>query len=156
MRRSDKEIQGRREIDRIIAACAVCRLALARDNEPYIVPLSFGYDGRSLYFHTAAEGKKIVWFLSNPRVSFEFEHEVKLISDPHTACRWTLTYESVIGMGTIRPITDPQEKIAAMNWIMRHYSGKSWEFDVDIFSATRMWRVDIEELSGKRSRLERE
>ena len=154
MRRQDKEINARQEIDRIIRSCSVVHLGMARDNEPYVLPMSFGYDGRALYFHTAPDGKKIDWFDANPRVCFEFEHQVKLISDPDLACKWTMTFESVIGMGSIRLITDPQEKIDAMNHIMRHYSNKTWAFDEDIFSMTRLWCVDLEELAGKRSRFE--
>ena len=56
MRRTDKEIPSRGEIDAVIRGCQVCRIALALENEPYIVPVSFGYDGASLFFHTAGSG----------------------------------------------------------------------------------------------------
>jgi len=46
-------------MDEIIRGSHVCRIALAIDNMPYIVPVSFGYDGESIYLHTAKEGKKI-------------------------------------------------------------------------------------------------
>ena len=59
VRRDDKEIASRSEIDDIIRGCKVCHLGLAVDGEPYIVPVSFGYDGEAVYFHTAPEGKKI-------------------------------------------------------------------------------------------------
>lgn len=59
MRRNDREIKDRGEIDSIIGRARVCRLALCRDGQPYIVPLCFGYDGRSLYFHAAEDGMKI-------------------------------------------------------------------------------------------------
>jgi hypothetical protein len=44
MRRTDKEIRSREEIDEIIRGSHVCRIAMAMDNMPYIVPVSFGYD----------------------------------------------------------------------------------------------------------------
>jgi uncharacterized protein len=50
MRRKDREIQNREIIDEIISEAEVCRLGLSRDNHPYIVPVSFGYNGRCLYF----------------------------------------------------------------------------------------------------------
>jgi len=52
MLRNDKEIMDRKFISQIIKNCQVCRLGLAKDNSPYIVPVSFGYDGDALYFHT--------------------------------------------------------------------------------------------------------
>ncbi len=59
MRRNDSEITDRKDIDGIIRRCRVCRLAMCDGSQPYIVPLSFGYDGSFLYFHTAREGRKI-------------------------------------------------------------------------------------------------
>ena len=59
MKRQDKEIQNRQLIDEIISQALVCRLGLCRDNQPYVVPLNFGYDGQRLYFHSAQKGMKI-------------------------------------------------------------------------------------------------
>ena len=73
MRRNDREIKDRKEIDGIIRRCRVCRLAMCDDGQPYIVPLNFGYDGRFLYFHAAPEGRKIDIIKRNNRVGFEFD-----------------------------------------------------------------------------------
>ena len=81
MRRTDREIITRKEIDSIIDSCDVCRLAFAVQNEPYLVPVSYGYDGEALYFHTAREGQKIDCIGANSRVCFEFERNVKLQTD---------------------------------------------------------------------------
>jgi hypothetical protein len=54
MRRSDREIPGIQEIEEIIQKADVCRIALANDNIPYIVPMNFGYvndPDRTLFFH---------------------------------------------------------------------------------------------------------
>ena len=59
MRRTDKEIRDQELIARVIQNAQVCQLGLARDNIPYIRPVSFGYDGKAIYFHTAKEGRKI-------------------------------------------------------------------------------------------------
>jgi nitroimidazol reductase NimA-like FMN-containing flavoprotein (pyridoxamine 5'-phosphate oxidase superfamily) len=59
MRRKDRKITDRAEIEAIIAKAQVCRLAMADKDRPYIVPLSFGYEDNTLYFHSANTGKKI-------------------------------------------------------------------------------------------------
>jgi len=151
MRRRDKEIQSRGEIDAIIRGCQVCRLAFAVENEPYIVPVSFGYDGASLFFHTAESGKKIDFLGSNNRVCFEFDHNVRLQADPKTACKWTFLYESVIGYGTVSELTDPAEKTRGLDQIMLHYSGRQWEFTASLMTKTRVWQVLIDSLTGKRA-----
>jgi len=59
MRRDDKIIANRVEIDDIINNSDVCRIAFAHNNTPYIVPVSFGYNGKSIFVHTATTGRKI-------------------------------------------------------------------------------------------------
>ena len=57
------------------------RLACARDNQPYVVPIYFSYDGQHLYGFSAPEhiyafstlGQKIEWMRSNPLVCLEID-----------------------------------------------------------------------------------
>jgi nitroimidazol reductase NimA-like FMN-containing flavoprotein (pyridoxamine 5'-phosphate oxidase superfamily) len=151
MRRKDKEIPSRREIDAIIHGCDVCRLALAVENEPYIVPVSFGYDGAALFFHTAQSGKKIEFIESNNRVCFEFERNVTLQASPDAACKWTFAFESVIGYGRVAELIGPVEKARGLDQIMLHYSGRQWELDTPLLARTRVWQVLIDSLTGKRA-----
>jgi nitroimidazol reductase NimA-like FMN-containing flavoprotein (pyridoxamine 5'-phosphate oxidase superfamily) len=151
MRRRDREIGSRAEIDAIIRAADVCRLALARDNTPYLVPVSFGYDGTALYFHTAPTGRKIDFIEANSRVCFEFEINVRLVRDQKDACAWTFSFESVVGHGSITELTTASEKTQGLNQIMEHYSGHEWEIPERRSATTRVWRIDIDEVTGKRS-----
>jgi nitroimidazol reductase NimA-like FMN-containing flavoprotein (pyridoxamine 5'-phosphate oxidase superfamily) len=151
MRRKDREIRDRQEIDEIMRGALVCHLALAVDGEPYVIPLSFGYDGTSLYLHTAAVGKKTDCLEANPRVCFAVERNVELVPDPADACRWTFAFESVIGLGRAVELTGVEEKRQAANQIMLHYSGREWPLDSHDLTQFRAWRIEIDELTGKRS-----
>ena len=152
MRRTDKEITGRRTIDEIIRGCLVCRLALARGNEPYLVPVSFGYDGGAIYFHTAATGRKIEFFFANPHVCFEFERSVELRRDENIACKWTFGFQSVIGFGVISELVEPAQKEHALNEIMRQYSGKTWNFAEAEAAKIRTWKITVTSVTGKEAR----
>ena len=151
MRRTDKEIVSREEMDGIIRGSHVCRIALAMDNMPYIVPVSFGYDGESIYIHTAKEGKKINYFRNNNNICFEFERNVKLVGDPDNACRWTFSYESVIGFGKIYELESLEQRERGLNKIMFQYSGKDWVFGEDLLKNIRVWKIEITSITGKRS-----
>jgi nitroimidazol reductase NimA-like FMN-containing flavoprotein (pyridoxamine 5'-phosphate oxidase superfamily) len=151
MRRSDKEITSRSEVDAIIRGSDVCRLAFAVKDEPYIVPVSFGYDGHSLYFHTAEVGKKIDCIAANNRVCFELERDVRLVSHAEKACKWSFSFESVIGYGTVHELHSPEEKAKGLDHIMAHYSGREWQYDPAVLASTRVWRVSILTVSGKRA-----
>jgi len=151
MRRTDKEVGSREEINAIIRGSHVCRIALAMDNMPYILPVSFGYDGESIYLHTAKEGKKINYFKNNNNICFEFERNVKLVKDTKIACKWTFSYESVIGFGKIHELESLEQREVGLNRIMSQYSGKEWVFGEDSLKNIRVWKIEITSITGKRS-----
>jgi nitroimidazol reductase NimA-like FMN-containing flavoprotein (pyridoxamine 5'-phosphate oxidase superfamily) len=151
MRRTDRDISSRGDIDAIIRSSDVCRLAFAVSDEPYLVPVSFGYDGHSLYFHTAKTGKKLDCIAANNRVCFEMERNVRLVTDDRKPCKWSFSYESVIGFGTVHELSSPELKAKGLNCIMEHYSGREWEFKGAEVSTTRVWEIRITSVSGKRS-----
>ena len=151
MRRRDREITNREEIDEIIRSALVCRIAFADRNEPYVVPVSFGYDGKALYIHTAKTGRKLDFIKANNRVCFELEGEISLQTDDGDACNWTFAFESIIGYGTITELDTIDEKAQGLNQIMLHYSGREWDIEPSATATTRVWRIDIESVTGKRS-----
>ena len=53
MRRSDKEMKDRAWMESILRKALVCRIALCADQEPYLVPMNFGYRDGCLYLHSA-------------------------------------------------------------------------------------------------------
>ncbi len=152
MRRTDKEITDQTLISQIIEKAQICRLGLAKDNIPYVLPVSFGFDGTAIYFHTAKEGRKIDFMTANDQVCFEFEHGVQLIRNESNPCKWTFSFQSVIGYGTVRELTDLPEKTAGLNQMMTHYSGRAWPFTREDLGAIRVWRIAIERLTGKQSK----
>ena len=48
-------------------------------------------------------------------------------------------------------LASPEEKTHALNQIMLHYSGREWEIPATATATTRVWRIDIESMTGKRS-----
>jgi nitroimidazol reductase NimA-like FMN-containing flavoprotein (pyridoxamine 5'-phosphate oxidase superfamily) len=56
----------------MLARNNIARLACARDNQPYIVPLRVHLDGQYLFGYTTL-GRKIEWMRTNPLVCLEFE-----------------------------------------------------------------------------------
>jgi len=153
MRRKDKEIQEPELIQHIIRQAQVCRLGLCRDNVAYVVPVSFGYDGADIYFHTAVEGRKIDFITANNRVCFELEHEVAVLPNVERACGWSFSFYSIIGYGVAEELTEDTEKIRGLQLVMEHYSGRGgWEFEEQHLRNVRVWRIRVEQVSGKQSK----
>ena len=150
MRRSEKEITDRSAIEAVIRQSVVCRLGLSDGDQPYVVPLSFGYEDGSLYFHAAQEGRKMDVIGKNNRVCFEFDVNAEVIED-REACGWGMAYQSVIGFGQASILDDPDEKRYALGVIMRQYSDRSFSFPEGPVEATAVIRVAIESMTGKQS-----
>ena len=150
MRRKENEITDKTAMESIILGSSVCRLAFSEENRPYIVPLCFGYEDDTLYFHSAREGRKLDILRKNNKVCFEFDidHEIVEADD---ACAWGMKYQSVIGFGKGSIIDDIESKRKALNIIMQHYSGNSYEYPDKIVKKTVIIKVEIEHMTGKQS-----
>ena len=150
MRRKDKEIADPEQIEEVIRQATVCFLALCDGIQPYVVPLSFGHARGRLYFHAAAEGRKIDLIRRHPRVGFALEAGHAVIRSERP-CDWSLRYRSVIGEGHAVILDDPVEKRFALERILTHYGGMAHGIDDGSLGGTCVIRVDIAQMTGKRS-----
>lgn len=150
MRRKEKEIQDKSKIEEILKNARVCRLAMVDGNEPYIVPMNFGYSENCLYFHSAAQGRKIDLLKKNPNICFEVD-ELIALKKASQACDWGASFKSVIGTGTASLVNTPDEKKNALDVIMAQYSKRSFIYPEDMLEKTAVIRVDILQMTGKQS-----
>jgi len=149
LRRKDREIKSREEIEAIIQKALVCRLGMADESGPYIVPLSFGYRDGFLFFHSAKEGKKLNILRKNNKVCFEMDTDHEVVKS-EKACDWGMKYKSVIGFGNAFVVEDIESMKAALDVIMAHYSAGSFEYDVKKLERTVAIKVEIESMTGKK------
>ncbi len=150
MRRKEKEITDKNEIESIIHKSQVCRLGFVDEGLPYIVPLCFGYRKNTLYFHSAKQGRKIEILRRNPQVCFEFDVDAHIHSG-ETACAWGMKYRSVIGFGRASFIDDPEEKRKALDIIMTQYADGTFEYSEKALGKALVIKVEIESMTGKKS-----
>jgi len=150
VRRSEKTIADRAEINSIIRHSQVFRLGLSDRGQPYIVPLCFGYDGAALYFHCATEGRKLEILRQNNRVCFEFDNAEGMV-EGEQACQWSMRYRSVIGFGTAHEIKEASEKRNALALLMAQYSERMFSFPEPMVNRVVVIKVEIESLTGKQS-----
>ncbi len=147
MRRKEKEIKDMTLIEAVIKQSKVCRLAMVDQDKPYVIPMSFGYDG-SLYFHSALEGRKIEVLKKNPQVCFEFDEVTKLVKNKD-ACEWGMAFKSVIGEGEAVFVEDITQKAHGLGVIMAQYSNRSFEFPKESMDETAVIKVAITRITGK-------
>ena len=61
---------GESEIDGVLRDNGYGFLGLASDNRPYVIPMSFGYNGDALYFQMSTQGRKMEFMEENPVAAF--------------------------------------------------------------------------------------
>jgi uncharacterized protein len=86
------------EIEEILNHQVVGRIGCHADGITYIVPVSYAYDGKSVYIH-AFEGMKLEMMRKNPHVCFE----VDVTKDMSN-------WRSVIAWGEFKELIEPDER----------------------------------------------
>ncbi|GAI92881.1 unnamed protein product, partial [marine sediment metagenome] len=86
MRRKDKEIVDEKVMISIIGKAIVCRVAMCWQDEPYVIPMNFGYQDNYIYLHSAREGRKLDILRNNDKVCIEFDVNVELVQS-QKACK---------------------------------------------------------------------
>ena len=153
VRRKDREINDYSKIIEIINDCDCCRLGLVDNNEAYIIPMNFGYDiidgNILLYFHCANEGRKIDLLPKQSVVSFEMDTKHRL-TEGNLGCDFSFLYQSIMGTGTVKEVSDIDEKIYGLQKIMAHYTNKTqWEFNEKVLNVTKVLKLSVSALSCK-------
>lgn len=89
------------------------RLACSRENQPYIVPFHFVYDGRNSLYAFSTLGQKIEWMRANPLVCVEAD-------DIKNQFEWT----SLVIFGRFEELPETSEfesaRIRAYELLSRH------------------------------------
>ena len=152
MTKRERQITDESQILKILDTAKVLHLGLSVNDEPYVVPMNYGYrmeDGKLvLYMHSALLGKKLDMMRSNSKVFFELDCD-RMPFEGTKPCQYGLVYSSVMGRGTARIIEDVEEKKQAMALLMKTQTGKDFEFDDKLVSIVAVIRVDVAEYTAK-------
>ena len=152
MTKRERQITDPEQIRHILDTAKVLHLGLAVDNEPYVVPMNYGYteeEGKLvLYLHSALKGKKLDMMRANPNVFFEIECD-RMPFDGKLPCQYGLVYSSIMGRGKARIIDDVEEKMKAMSVLMKTQTGKDFTFNEQLVSIVAVIRIDVEEYTAK-------
>ena len=152
MTKREFQITDEAQILEILDKSKVLHLGLAVDNEPYVVPMNYGYtmeDGKLvLYLHSAVQGKKLDMIRANPHVFFEMDCD-RMPFEGKVACQYGMVYSSLMGRGTAHIVEDVEEKTKAMSILMKTQTGKDFEFTDRLVSIVSVIRVDVTEYTAK-------
>lgn len=154
MRRADRQIVDFNEILEVLDKTDVIFLALSENNNPYLMPLNFGYEVENgvlfLYLHGAKEGKKHNIIAQNPKVCFSGVSYYEVVETG--ANHWTTLYKSVIGYGIISEVKDTDLKIKGLDLSLKQYGlERKIEYAPQALEAVKVMRIEVKEITGKRN-----
>ncbi len=153
MRRADKEITDRAQIDEILQKAEVIRIAMVDSGEPYLIAMNFAYSDSDncIYLHSAIKGRKIDIFGESNKVAFQTEIDYETVLRD-AACDSSARYRSVFGTGRIYFVRETDEKKKLLDAIMLKYSGRSgYSYSERALDVTLGIRLEIDSLTGKKS-----
>ncbi len=138
----------------VLEQTGVGRLACSKDDQPYVVPIYFSFDGRHIYGFSTL-GRKVEWMRTNPKVCLEIDEEKS-----HE--QWT----SVLVYGRYEELPDEPEfeaaRLAALEVLQKR--AMWWEpayistehYDVSHSLTPIFYRIHIEHTTGRRATKDRD
>lgn len=152
MTRRERQVTDIDEIIKILDKSKVLHLGLVDGDEPYVVPMNYGYimDGEklTLYLHGARRGRKLDLMGANPKVFFEMCCDITPF-EGDVACKYGITYASIMGRGTARIVEDVEEKKLGLSTLMKTQTGKDFTFDDKMVSVVSVIKIDVIEYTAK-------
>ena len=152
MTKRERQVTDPVQIQHILDAGKVLHLGLAVNNEPYVVPMNYGYtmeNGKlTLYLHSAVRGRKLDMIRENPNVFFEIECD-RMPFEGRVPCQYGMVYSSIMGRGEAVIVEDVEQKKTAMSILMKTQTGKDFTFEDRLVSIVTVIRIDVAEYTAK-------
>lgn len=150
--RREREVTDINKILEILDKSKVLHLGLVDGDEAYVVPMNYGYtyekEKLTFYLHGARRGRKLDLIRANPKVFFEMECDL----DPfegEVACKYGLSYSSIMGRGKAEIVENPEEKMKALSVLMKTQTGKDFEFNEKLVSVVAVIKIEVSEFTAK-------
>ena len=152
MTRREREVTDINEIIKILDNSKVLHLGLVDGDEPYVVPMNYGYtyeNGKlTIWLHGARQGRKLDVIRANNKVFFEMEYGITPF-EGEVACKYGITYSSIMGRGTAEIIEDIETKKFALSALMKTQTGKDFSFEDRMAEVVGVIKIDVIEFTAK-------
>ncbi len=149
----EREVKDINEILGILDKSMYLSLGLADGDQPYVVPMNYGYvyeNGKlTLYLHTAKRGYKLDLIKKNPKVFFEMTCDT-ISFEGDIACRYGMAYSSVMGKGIAQIVEDIEEKKYSLTMLMKTQTGKDFRFEDKMAAIVTVIKINVTDFTAKK------
>jgi uncharacterized protein len=155
MRRNERQIEDWLILEDILQHGKYAAIALCRQDEPYIVTLSYGYDkvNRTLYFHCSKDGLKNEFARQNPHACITVIDDKGYIKN-----ECSHAYRSVVMRGRIEILDEHSEKLQGLDVLIGHLEENPELIKAGLprkqhlLEGMNIWKFKIDEITGKEGR----
>ena len=124
---------------------------------PQIIPMNFVFINDSIYMHSHTKGEKLDNIRRNSKVGFEVDRNLEFLPsyffDPNDASLADTLYISVVIKGEANIINDVEEKVLALNALMKKYQPEGnyepMNKDMEVLDAVAVIKIIPNEMNGK-------
>ncbi len=153
MTRREQQVTDINEIIEILEKSKVVHVGMIDGDEPYVVPMNYGYvlenDKLTIYLHGARRGRKIDAIKANPKVFYEMCCDITPF-EGEVACKYGITYASIMGRGLATLVEDVEEKKKALSILMKTQTGKDFQFEDKLTTVVSIIKIDTLEFTAKK------
>jgi len=150
MRRSERQIKGRRRLLGLLESKDCVTLAMCKENVPYLVTVNHFFDkkGDRLYFHCAPEGKKMDYLKANPIVWGQVMDDLGTVEGDCDQ-----DYRTVMFKGSATFVKDRKEKKHALELMVKRLASRPAKvlnsINDESLQKLMICRIDLLEMTGK-------
>nr|AIF03842.1 flavin-nucleotide-binding protein [uncultured marine thaumarchaeote KM3_16_C10] len=131
--------------------------SIDEDGYPQIIPMNFVFVDDSIYMHSHTKGEKLDNIRRNSKVGFEVDRNLEFLPsyffDPNDASLADTLYISVVIKGEANMINDVEEKVLALNALMKKYQPEGnyepMNKDMEVLDAVTVIKIIPKEMNGK-------
>jgi uncharacterized protein len=151
-RLSDRARSDRADLYAVLDAGLVGHLGIVLDGAPVVLPTGYGRRGDTLYLHGSTGAASLRAAGEGLPVCLTVTH-VDGVVYARSAFHHSLNYRCAVVHGTARPVTDPAERLRALEALTEHLAPGSWAAtrrpDRKELAATAVLALDLTEASAK-------
>lgn len=152
MTRRERQIFDIDKILEILKKSKVVHIGMVDGDEPYVVPMNYGYtyenEKLTLWLHGATTGRKLDVIRKNPKVFFEMECDL-IPFEGDVACKYGLSYSSLMGKGIATIIEDSEEKQKTLSLLMKTQVDMDFQFNEKLASVVGIIKIEVSEFTAK-------
>jgi nitroimidazol reductase NimA-like FMN-containing flavoprotein (pyridoxamine 5'-phosphate oxidase superfamily) len=152
VREANRAVYDRETIYKILDEGFVCHVGFVADGQPFVIPTMFARVDDAIYFHGSAASRMLRGAAAGLPVCVTVTLTDGLVL-ARSVFNHSMNYRSVVTLGTATPISEPAEKLAALQAFTEKLIPGRWEDarqpNEQELKATSILKLPLNEVSAK-------